>query len=430
MWSIIRHTSLYTHANCDIIYVCCGLTCNSDLDFVINIVCALYDAPRLGFSHSSGNLLLDPALNEVVDPAKHNSFDWAHCYMVNGLFNTQVGLMMSELKASKVTYSVLYEYVQLWSWPRRLSGRSATGHEAMGPKRATGSNKAGKFNAAASEGLSLFPVLAHWIRSVLLPSGAHAAACKAFLSLSEVLDLLLASARGGVSPKALETAIVQHMDDFKSAFGEENVAPKGHYVLHLPEMLHRLGFLPNTLVHERKHKTVKRFGDAVSNTGAGFDRGILEEVTCHALHAMATAPGLKLELGLQEPKNPPNTLCRTLEVVFGFNPRCTYSQTCRFSKWGTCCVGDAVFWKEDGHWRVGQVLWHINVVSACTSQVDDATLTGLTAWELRRWTAASSTWLAQANTTLIRSLAICDTCIWSLDEHAGVATVLHPIGVR
>ena len=176
----------------------CGLTCNSDLDFVINIVCALYDAPRLGFSHSSCNLLLDPALNEVVDPAVYNSFDWAHCYMVNGLFNTQVGLMMSELKASKVTYSVLYEYVQLWSWPRRLSGRSATGHEAMGPKRATGSNKAGKFNAAASEGLSLFPVLAHWIRSVLLPSGAHAAACKAFLSLSEVLDLLLASARGGV----------------------------------------------------------------------------------------------------------------------------------------------------------------------------------------------------------------------------------------
>ena len=122
-----------------------------------------------------------------------------------------------------------------------------------------------------------------------------------------MLDLLLASARGGVSPEALETAIVQHMDDFKSAFGEEHVAPKGHYVLHLPEMLHRLGFLPNTLVHERKHKTVKRFGDAVSNTGAGFDRGILEEVTCHALHAMATAPGLKLELGLQEPKNPPNT---------------------------------------------------------------------------------------------------------------------------
>ena len=43
------------------------------------------------------------------------------------------------------------------------------------------------------------------------------------------------------------------------------MSPKFHWVAHFPLHLERLGTLISCLVHERKHKTIKRYADDIHN---------------------------------------------------------------------------------------------------------------------------------------------------------------------
>ncbi len=303
---------------------------------------------RLGWKHVPGNMLLDEELNDIVDPSKHNIYDWMHCYLVGGLFNIQVGLMMIALKPSGFTYASLHDFVQGWKWPQRVEGKAATGRTAMNPKRAAGSWKKGTFTCQASEALSLYPVIAFWVLTVLLPSGLHPAECAAFLLLAEVLDLILASARGGISPARLQAAIVRHLDAFKDAFGEEYLPPKGHYVLHLAQYLIRFAYLLNCLVHERKHKTIKRFTNALENIQDSTIFSVLEEVTCHALHHLDDeSSGSNLRMGLIGGTQPSPHMLHILQAVCPNAASYSSARKARFSSYGKCSSGDVVMYRSD-----------------------------------------------------------------------------------
>ena len=51
----------------------------------------------------------------------------------------------------------------------------------------------------------------------------------------------------------------KHADLYKAAWGREYMRPKHHYMLHLPGMYENLGGLISCLVHERKHRTLKKY---------------------------------------------------------------------------------------------------------------------------------------------------------------------------
>eukprot|EP00969_Alexandrium_andersonii_P238768 10539979-Alexandrium_andersonii.AAC.1 len=63
-------------------------------------------------------------------------------------------------------------YATGWAWPRHSRGKSATGVDALSTKRSNSSWRKGAFGAAASEGLSLFPAMAYFVRTVVAPGGA------------------------------------------------------------------------------------------------------------------------------------------------------------------------------------------------------------------------------------------------------------------
>ena len=160
----------------------------------------------------------------------------------------------------------------------------------------------------------------------------------------------------------------------------------------------------------------------MTNAGSTFDAGVLEDVTCHALQRLADSPALELELGLVDAKPPPAKLRNTLLQMLGSDELYSYSQKCRFSKWGTCCVDDVVVWREGSQWKAGRVAFHVS------RQAE--TLTGLVAWELMHWSPTFSTWRALGTAVLIDSFRIHEVCIYSSDDSAGLATVFHPLSVR
>ena len=85
------------------------------------------------------------------------------------------------------------------------------------------------------------------------------------------------------SPKRLEDlqrSIEKHLGLRLQAYGTPLSQPKVHYSLHLPLILKRDNQLVSCWVHERKHKTLKRYGNQSTNANKylSWEKGILEDV--------------------------------------------------------------------------------------------------------------------------------------------------------
>jgi hypothetical protein len=232
---------------------------------------------ELGFSYCPSGLLCDASLSSIARPVRTTTFDWAHVYIVKGLFSFEMGLFMAKLKDHGVDYAMLHEYLQMWVWPIRISARAATGKDCCCPKRAASNLRAGTFKHTASEALSVYPISCMFFREALLPTGVENNACLCFLELCNVLDLLLKVPRGVVSPAALRKAIESHLASFSRVYGVAELMPKHHMSLHFPGMLQTHGTLVSCLTHERKHRMVKRFASNRCNLAA-YEKGLLGEI--------------------------------------------------------------------------------------------------------------------------------------------------------
>lgn len=231
----------------------------------------------VGFRHMPHGLLLDERLLGVVRPASQFCHDYMHAIFVNGVFNT-IAFAFIECFLSagmKDVWEILEGYIKLWQWPKRVHDRALP--EVFSKKHVAACRKSGQLKCSASEGLSLYPVMAMFTRSVLLPTGACTTGCQAFLALAEVLDQLLAIPLGIVPPRELQRSIASFLDACIAAKWRSLMHPKFHWLVHLPQHLASWGTLPTCWVHERRHKMVKRYAGDIRNT-SNYERSVLKEV--------------------------------------------------------------------------------------------------------------------------------------------------------
>jgi len=297
---------------------------------------------RMGFVHSPASILLDPDLRDIVDPTEQNCYDWPHA-ILQGVFPKTVGLIAERLKeeANISLYNKLDEYLHLpWLWPKRLGMRAATGIDAFSKKRAKSSLTAGVLKCTCSEALSLHLIMAHWMRQVL--PGRFAPLVETFLLLSKYIGMLQATSKGSVTPHALRTTYNMFLDAYVGVFDAATFLPKFHMPIHWPRVLAKFGLLPNVLALERKHKYIKRFADAISNTDRGYDTGVLREITAKSLYDLEQSDWLDLTPRLIEPKKPTAVVQSWLQANFGDDHAYRVSRTARCSEWETCSAGDVV----------------------------------------------------------------------------------------
>ena len=136
----------------------------------------------------------------------------------------------------------------------------------------------------------MIPVLAYFISVSVLPSGHCTSACKAFLALCDIVDLLQAVPLGVTTPGRLRSTIRLFMERCEASGWVDRMTPKFHWPIHFPNNLERWGATPSCWVHERKHKLVKRFANDVSNT-TSFSLSVMSEVVTKQLHEI-TGPDM------------------------------------------------------------------------------------------------------------------------------------------
>ena len=338
---------------------------------------------RLGWNHVPEGLLSDRRWSDIMDPTRVAMYDWMHVFLVNGVFNINMGLLMRELKpAAGISYATLHDYVSLFNWPSSV--KYNTGVDALTPRRAKTSWDDCSLKATASESLSLYPVVANYIQAVRdrTTSPLVVQHCMCFLLLVKVLELLQTSARGHVQPNVLQAAVEAHLNAFKALYGAEAMTTKFHASLHFADFLGRYGFLPNCFVLERKHRSAKRFGNEVRNTSAAWDASVLREVTSNHLGLLSNLQHTYYDddVCLLEPHVPSKRLLELLQQHFdGISAEnCQTSATVRINRWERVSVGDVVMVQQGNDTILGEVRYLVAAAFAEGTSV----VAGLLRWEL------------------------------------------------
>jgi len=332
----------------------------------------------VGFRHEPDSLLLDPELADVVHPASQFCHDWMHAVLVHGVFNTMVYLLLEALVKAGVRdiWDQMHAYVGFWTWPNRVT--SSTLHDVFQKRRQSSSRKAKNFKCTASEGLSVYPIMAYFLQVVVLPAGRAETQCKAFLALADVLDLLSMVPLGLVSPFMLRQAVKSLLELCLAAGWRLFLHPKFHWLVHLPRHLEQFGCLPTCWVHERKHRMVKRYASDICNTTV-YEKSILGQVTSHHLSALGAPSTFSTKIGLIEPTRaaPPRMRALIEHELQGFPGwECHTAKQARISKFETCSAKDVVLVKIPGEtsYVAGQVWFHASYGGVAISLVSLWTL--------------------------------------------------------
>lgn len=311
---------------------------------------------RLGWKFAVGSLVESTRLLRIADPTEHALYDWMHVFFVQGAFNIHMGLLAQALRGFSITYKMLDEYVGEWRWPVHLGSKVGRSSGPLSQKRSHSSWESGVFKATASEGLSLLPILAHFLErvGVAATSAELKAHIDCFQKLCAVVTLIRSAARARVDPASLRAAAEEYLQAFKLMYGTDSMVPKFHSILHFPRFVERFPVLPNCFVLERKHKQPKRFANEVRNTHGNWESAVARDVTSRHISALQNRARQGTSELLDPAYTPSPALKATLVAALGEGTFRT-SRSARINEWERVGKGDVVVLNVRGVHVVGKI---------------------------------------------------------------------------
>ncbi|CAE7221095.1 unnamed protein product [Symbiodinium sp. CCMP2592] len=310
---------------------------------------------NLGFNHSPHGVLLCQPLMAMFDPTKGVMFDWAHVYLVGGLFHLEVNLLLGRLNQQGVQQDAIHQALQEYSLPSYHEGKSNVIKNVFQPKKGDSDWK-----SSASEALGVYPILRdiiHRIRETTELSADCLGAISSFLLLCQCLDLLQGTLHGDVAPSDLRTAVEAHLAKYQEVYPGETFLPKGHMAMHLAGQLSHHRILISCLTHERRHKELKRYANNQNCARAGTEKGLLREMELTHLEALDRL-SLSFRTELQTPVTAPEPLQRAFANHFELRGASglLFSSKAKVPRCPLVSTGDIVLLDEPV--AVAEVLYH------------------------------------------------------------------------
>jgi hypothetical protein len=257
--------------------------------------------------------------------------------------------------------------------------------------------------------LSLILVLAHFTSTVLTTAAgvneSCVKACRAFLALIEVCELISSTARHAVQPARLLGRIHKFLALFVDSWGYD-------WMLHYADALAKNGRLFNCFCLERKHRTPKRYTEDFKKILRETSKSLLADVFCHQFQQLNSPAAFDFDVGLVGGRPCPR-MARQGILRFLGNEFCNdpieVANVARINAYETCAKGDAVLLRDDdGTLKVGRVAQHLS-------------LDGHTLSIIHQWTLV----LRVANTYLYIYNTSADGEIWRTSEI--LAAVVHTV---
>ena len=320
---------------------------------------------EIGWKAVAHGIMFDDSTRIKCNPGTVAFYDWSHVFFVNGVFNLTAGLCLRAFWVNGVDFDIMKEYVSSFRWPHGISNIDVA--DVFSTARMHSTLEKRSLRCTASEGLSLFPVMALFCEMLAMrhPSAIVRRHAECFILFAIVAGMVVRSVKGKVCADALLAACQAFLTFFKELHGDGKVTPKFHYMFHLCFYLLRFWFLPNCLVHERKHKGIKRFANAVFNTSIDWDKSVLREFSCLHIERLISFPLMQFsaQAGLQEGKPPSRRMLPVIQRALGPFPKdqLQVARTARVNEFERVSVGDVVTIGNATPPLIGQVVMHISV---------------------------------------------------------------------
>ena len=152
-------------------------------------------------------------------------YDWFHIYLVHGVANMEIGLLVYKMSVHGFDLEDLNCFTNNFTWPAQFRGGA--------PRDVFSSrNGDGPLKCSGSETLNARTVLRVYILLFVWETAGLdlKKCCVSFLKLCSVLDLLQSIARGvSVDHLELEQCVVAHLESFKDAHGHDILDPQVPY---------------------------------------------------------------------------------------------------------------------------------------------------------------------------------------------------------
>ena len=349
-------------------------------------------------------------------PLRWAMYDWMHVYIVGGIFNNEVGMLLGMLQTSmRLSHVQIHEFVSSFKWPQRLDSR-ASGRNVF--QKRSKDAKHEPLKCSASEALSVFSVFRHFLLVEVMPRAcAHVkAACTSYISLCDVLEQLLRIPRGTASPASVRTAVQTHLRRFRAVYGEDAFVPKCHMAMHLADMFEQHGLLISCFVHERKHKEIKRYANELDITNASFEKSVLKDVLYMHVEALkepsiyTSSTAHLVPPVSQASQKLRDVVQRELGTVSPI-----HTARCAAGHYGLrCSAGDVAIMQVGGEVRVSEVWFHVRVDGVC--------ITCCSPWNAL---GAGGRFQVVSEPVLARTECILDTCTYR--RQGDTAVVIPPV---
>lgn len=235
-----------------------------------------------GLNANEHGVLANKTLRPLFDVVKCTTYDWVHSMLQDGVFTKEAWLFLQAAEPYGVTLEMVRAFLKnpRWRFPKAMESKSLQLHRIFDSYRNSDGGDE-KLKASASELLGLYSLLRHFVEvnptyfeELHLERQSFHACCK-------VLDHLLETKRGFSSAQHdavhLRAAIEHMLRSHVSAYGTDNLIPKHHWMLDVPEQIERDNLVLDCFIIERMHLLVKGVANHVRNTVC-FERSVLASV--------------------------------------------------------------------------------------------------------------------------------------------------------
>jgi hypothetical protein len=204
--------------------------------------------------------------------------DWVHNALQDGTWTVEAFLFIVACGPFGVTMEGLQAYMRsTFKFPKHRSAKGGALHQIFSASR----NWEAKLRCSASEALSMYPLLRHYVELHVELNPILAAKRASFDAACVVLDIILMAKRGLIPMAAagqqLRAAVADHITKHVLAYGADHIKPKHHWMFDVAEQFERDPFVLDQFVIERKHLTVKTVASLIDNTRC-FERSVLAGV--------------------------------------------------------------------------------------------------------------------------------------------------------
>jgi hypothetical protein len=192
-------------------------------------------------------------MRSIYKPVDHTLRDWMHVLVSNGVANTETAVLIRSLRTVGITLQMMSDYVITFTLPHRHGKITSSW---LAKKQL---NKEGDFlKSFAGTLLSLVPLVHAFLTDVITSPHALDDHVLCYLRLTQIIGLCQLGAYKAVPYVELLRRLIKHHAELYVQIYPDDVKPKFHQLMHIPDNIVFLRRLMSCFVTERKHRATKR----------------------------------------------------------------------------------------------------------------------------------------------------------------------------